>query len=302
MKIGLIDVDNSNKFPNLALMKISGYYKKLGYDVEWYNPMFNNGYDVVYVSKVFEKSLDYQYFINAKNIKKGGVAYSLTENLPNEIENSYPDYELYNFVGKNKAYGFLTRGCPRQCSFCNVSESQGKKSVKVADLSQFWNGQKEIILLDPNILACKDWKELFQQLIDSKAKVDFTQGLDIRLMTDEKVEMLNKIKIKKIHFALDNAEDIETIEKLKYFRDKLKFKKRQLGVYILINFNTTLKQDIDRIKIIDKLDYDPYIMVYNKHLIKRGDIINKIQRTINNKFIYYSLDIQNYNFIEVKNE
>lgn len=71
--------------------------------------------------------------------------------------------------------------------FCIVAEKEGKKSRKVADLSSFWNGQKNIVLLDPNLFACKEWEELSQQLIDSKAWIDFSQGCDIRIMTPEKI-------------------------------------------------------------------------------------------------------------------
>lgn len=141
MKIGLIDLDNSGKFPNLALMKISSYYKSLGHQVEWYQPLFNNGYDKVYVSKVFSWSKDYPYPINSKEVIYGGVAYGYDNKLPNEIEHCYPDYSIYSYI-KNTAYGFLTRGCPRGCKFCNVQAHQGSTSKKVANLLEFWNGEK----------------------------------------------------------------------------------------------------------------------------------------------------------------
>ena len=212
MKIGLIDLDDTKKFPNLALMKVSAYYKSKGNEVEWYKPL-NTGYDLVSVSKVFTWSKDYPYAINSKKIIYGGVAYGLENKLEDEIEHHYPDYSIYPYI-KNTAYGFLTRGCPRQCAFCNVSKQQGTISHKVANLSEFWQGQKEIKLLDPNILAAKDWKELFKQLIESSAQIDFTQGLDIRLMDQEKADYINKMKIKKIHFAWDQF-DLSIYEKLK---------------------------------------------------------------------------------------
>lgn len=291
MKIGLIDLDNTRKFPNLALMKISGYYKALGHQVEWYQPLFNNGYDIVYVSKVFSWSNDYPYSINAKKIVYGGVAYGYDNKLPDEIEHHYPDYSIYSYI-KNKAYGFLTRGCPRQCKFCNVSLQQGNISKKVANLSEFWRGQKNIVLLDPNILACKDWKNLFQQLIDSKANIEFSQGLDIRLMTKEKVEMLNKIKVKMLHFAWDQY-DMKVYDKLKEFRGVFKFQTRQLGVYMLVGFNTNLEEDLDRIYKLRELGYTPYIMRFkdynskNKKL-EKGNIYNKLARWCNNKTAWNS--------------
>ncbi|MGL5350968.1 MAG: hypothetical protein ACRDA0_10470 [Cetobacterium sp.] len=284
MKIGLIDLDNTGTFPNLALMKISAYHKNKGDFVEWYQPLFGGEYDKVYVSKVFTWSKEYPYHINSKEVVCGGCGYDLENKLPEEIEHTFPDYNLYDYV-KNTAYGFLTRGCPRGCNFCNVGEHQGKIARKVADLKEFWNGQKIIKLMDPNILACKDWKELFQQLIDSKAEIDFTQGLDIRLLTEEKIEYLNKLKIKFIHFAWDQMNK-KTLECLEKFRPLLKFDERRLKVYVLVNFDTTIEEDLERIYKLRKLGYDPYIMRFNKHLMKTGNIYNKLARWVNNKMLW----------------
>lgn len=269
-------------------MKISAYYKSKGNEVGWYEPL-NTGYDIVYVSKVFTWSKEYPYSINSKRIIKGGIAYGTDNKLPDEIEHTYPDYSLYSFT-KNKAYGFLTRGCPRACEFCNVSQQQGRISKKVADLSEFWKNQKEIILLDPNILACKDWKNLFQQLIDSKAYIEFSQGLDIRLMTREKAEYLNKIKLKMLHFAWDNYE-METYKKLKEFRKYFNFQNRQLGVYVLVNFNTILEEDLERIYKLRDVGYTPYIMRYKDYNCKnvkleKGNIYNKLARWVNRKHFF----------------
>ena len=137
--IGLIDVDGHN-FPNLPLMKISAYHKQMGDDVEWWLPL--NHYDKVYVSKVFTFTPDIETCINADEVVYGGTGYGLKNNLPDEIEHMYPDYSLYPELTKDTAYGFLTRGCPRACPFCIVAEKEGRKSVKVADLNEFWDGQK----------------------------------------------------------------------------------------------------------------------------------------------------------------
>ena len=236
MRIGLIDVDGHN-YPNLVLMKLSAYHKKIGNSVEWYDPitaLCDGYYDIVYMSKVFTFTEDYTDVIYAKEIIKGGTGYFYPdggEKLPYEIEHIYPDYDLYGI--KNTAYGFLSRGCPRGCDFCVVKHKEGQKTVKVADLSEWWHGQKNIELLDPNILACIDHEDLLKQLIDSKANVNINQGTDIRIMTERKAELLKQIKMKTVHFAWDRYEDKEIIlPKLKLFKDVTGWDRRKMIVYV----------------------------------------------------------------------
>jgi len=282
MIIGLIDVDGHN-FPNLALMKISSYHKANGDTVEWWNSFKH--YDIVYKAKVFteEYTEDEQTVIDADQIFSGGTGYDLKNILPRDIEYLYPDYSLYNIT--DTAYGFLTRGCPRGCKFCIVGDKEGLKSIHVAELSELWQGQKEIKLLDPNITACNDCNDLLVDLIKSKAWVDFTQGVDIRFVTDEKVNLFNQIKTKMLHFAWDNYE-FSTYEKLKQFRPLFKIDGRRLRVYVLTNFNTNHDQDIERVMKLRELDYDPYVMIFNK--LSSPSETRKLQRWVNNKFIWRS--------------
>lgn len=287
MKIGLFDVDGHN-FPNLALMKLSAWHKAQGDSVEWCLPMAR--YDRVYMAKVFDFTPDIMECIQADEVIKGGTGYDLKNKLPGEVESMCPDYSLYNT--NNTAYGFLTRGCPRGCEFCIVGKKEGLKSVQVAELSNFWNGQKEIKLLDPNITACKDCNDLFKDLIKCKAWIDFTQGIDIRCMTDKRADMLNQMKIKMLHFAWDNYE-FATYERLKRFRPLLKYDGRKLRVYVLTNFNTAIEQDLERIYKLRELDYDPYVMIFDKW--KAPKSIRDLQRWVNNKIIWRTCDrFENY--------
>lgn len=294
MRIGLIDVDGHN-FPNLALMRISAYHKAKGDTVEWWWSDFVH-YDIVYKSKIFSDAYTKDEYdpLNADKVVKGGTGYCISlvdgkevfnkeksTNLPPEIEKCFPDYSIYPQY--DFAVAMTSRGCPNGCAFCHVGAKEGRCSVKVADVSDFWNGQSEIKVLDPNITACADKKGLFKQYIDTKAKIDFTQGLDIRLLTDEDVADINRMRIGTIHFAWDNAKQ-DLKPRFEWFAKNFR-RKSDLGtVYCLTNFNSTLDEDLYRIYTLRDLGYDPYVMIYNKPSAPRD--IRRLQRWCNSKFIF----------------
>lgn len=273
-------------------MKLSAYHKARGDTVEWHDG--RKQYDLVYMSRVFTDSYskDYSDTIHADCIIKGGTGYGLENCLPEEVEHTYPGYALYpKFVGT--AYGFLSRGCPRGCGFCIVGEKEGRRTEAVADLAEFWNGERDIKLLDANLLACPDWERLLQQLVQSGAMVDFTQGLDVRLITPEKVEMLNKVKIKMLHFAWDNPED-DLTGYFKRFSELTTVKDyRKRRVYVLTNYNSSHEQDLYRIYTLRDMGFDPYVMVYEKPTAP--PLTRKLQRWVNNKWLFRAvLDFNDY--------
>ena len=282
MNVGLVDIDSHN-WPNLCLMKLSAYHKKQGDTVAWWTQ--EGHYDVVYKSRVFTDlySKDSIEVTNADAVICGGTGYGPGPNLPDKVEHIYPDYSLYPQFS-DTAYGFLTRGCPRACAFCIVSDKEGRKSRKVADLSEFWDGQREIKLLDANLLACSDHEKLLAQLADSRAYVDFSQGLDIRLITPENVDLLNRIRIKRIHFAWDDP----SVDLTGYFQRFSEWSKirdhRRKGVYVLTNFGSTHEQDLYRVLSLRSMGFDPYIMVYNRP--SAPPITRQLQRWVNNKRIF----------------
>ena len=204
--------------------------------------------------------------------------------LNDEIEHIYPDYSIYYEKipeVKETAYGFLTRGCPRGCDFCIVKDKEGRTSRKVADLTEFWRGQKRIVLLDPNMFAAKEWRELSEQLIESNAWVDFSQGCDIRIMTQEKIDYIKQMKIKNIHFAWDRYEDKKIIlPKFKQFKESTGWRKEKMTVYVLCNFNTTFEQDLERVYTLRNMGYTPYVMIFNKELLPRKHKLKKLQRWV----------------------
>ena len=253
MKIGLIDVDSHN-WPNLCLMKLSAYHKARGDLVEWWNP--GNHYDLVYKSRVFTDtySKDTIAVTNADAVISGGTGYGIRENLPDAVEHTRPDASLYPQFS-DTAYGFLSRGCPRNCGFCIVSGKEGRKSRKVADLSEFWDGQREIKLLDANL--------------------------------PDNVALLNRVRTKAVHFAWDNPNE-DLTGHFKRFLELTAIKSdRKRRVYVLTNYGSTHEQDLYRVETLRGMGYDPYVMVYDRPTAPK--ITRQLQRWVNNKRIFYTV-------------
>ena len=295
MKVGLIDVDSHN-FPNLALMKISAYHKAQGDEVEWWWSDFIH-YDIVYMSKVFSNAYtkDVAEPMNADVVIKGGTGYciyldsngkevfdkSKNINLPDEIEALFPDYSIYPQC--DFAVAMTSRGCPRGCSFCHVASKEGRCSVKVADVSDFWCGQKKIEVLDPNITACREKRDLFRQYRETNAQIVFNQGLDIRLLNDDDIADINGMRIKDLHFAWDNPKD-DLEAKFHNFANAFRRKSNIGMVYCLTNYNSSMEENLYRIYTLRDMGYDPYVMVYDKPNAPKE--IRKLQRWCNNKFVF----------------
>lgn len=289
MKIALVDVDSHN-FPNLVLMKLSAWHKNLGDEVILMsaeralceeNLIFK--YDKIYGACVFSGQEEILSELESRGVHLGGTGTRYREILPYEVEHIMPDYSLYGIT--DTAYGFLTRGCPRNCPFCVVAQKEGLKSYKVADVSEWWDGQENIKLIDPNLLACSEHLELLKQLAETGAYIDITQGLDARLLTAKNIELINELKIKILHFAWDNPQDNFTKSALENFKKLSKVKdSRKLIVYVLVNYWSSRKEDLYRIYWLRENGFEPYVMVYDKNNAPKK--IKKMQRWVNNRRIF----------------
>jgi ParB/RepB/Spo0J family partition protein len=295
-------------FPNLPLMKLSTYHKAQGDTVE--HIAAGGHYDKVYLSKTFflpqlRNIPQEQPPFFADMVVKGGTGYAIRTDggkemyeqeddtpLPPEIENLCPDYSLYP-DRENAAYGFLTRGCPNNCKFCIVTQKEGTCSRQVANTGQFWRGQSKIRLLDPNLLACRDRESILKELIATKARIDFTQGLDARLMTEDIAQLINRMKLDMVHFAFDNVKhESSVIRGLETFKKHYKGGDRNLRVYVLTNFDSTLTEDWHRVCAVRKCSYYPYVMIYQKGT--HPQFLTDLARWANNPRLYRTTDFGGY--------
>ena len=289
-KIGIIDadlLDNGTRHPNLALMKISGYYKAQGKEVELLMSYDNlDDYEQVYISKVFTFTNVPNLINNAKNVKVGGTGFfgSKAEDLPYEIEHHMPDYDLYiKYVdeqvekGKNKRYfkdyldysiGFSTRGCFRKCTFC--VNKKYNKVFRHSSISEFYDPRRKYIYLwDDNFLGFSGWAEILDEVVKTGRYFQFRQGLDIRLLTEEKAIKLSQVKYHgDFIFAFDNVADKELISrKLELWRNHCK---KTTKLYLFCAYESQDENDIERIfirlEVLMKFGCLPYLMRYEDYL------------------------------------
>lgn len=289
MKIGIIDadlMDGGTRHPNLALMKISGYYKAQGHSVILLDSYLGlDAYDKIYISKVFTFTDVPKGITSLPNVDFGGTGFYEDggKNLPDEIEHHMPDYDLYkdyviaeiakgrkkNAVSDylNYSIGFTTRGCFRKCSFC--VNKKYDKAVIHSPVSEFYDPSRPYIhLLDDNFLAFSGWESILDDLEATGKPFQFKQGLDIRLMTDKKAKRLSNTKYHgDFIFAFDNLEDRDLIEqKLQLWR---RYSNKSTKLYVLCAYKSQDEYDIadtlERIRILMKYSCLPYIMRYESY-------------------------------------
>ena len=284
ISIALLAADS--KIPNLALMKLSAYHKARGDSVEQYIPLFQNEYDRLYISKVFKFSPEPGYLPDCE-IVRGGTGYDLKTVLPAEAENIFPDYDIYRC---EYAMGFTSRGCIRKCKFCVVPEKEGKIRA-VADIYDFWNGQGELRLLDNNLTAEPEhFERILKQLIKERVRVDFSQGLDIRLLTDEMAALLAKVRLwKQIHFAWDSMKDEQAVRRgIEILRRNMPLSR--VMFYVLIGYDTKPEEDLYRVGALRSLKVDPFVMPFNK----ADPHQKKFARWVNHKAIFKAVEWKDY--------
>lgn len=264
----LYDIDS--KIPNLALMKISTYYKKRGYQVILSNRILFSKADKYFASSVFYSEISQQKIGSLRSlfgnaIDVGGSGISLEKRLPPQMARCFPDYQLYNH--REYALGFLTRGCNRSCSFCLVSKKEGRLR-QVGVFEDFVpKGQKNILLLDDNLLAFEDAESLLSQIIEREYAVNFSQSLDIAYLNERIFALLKRVNSRNSKFnkwmIYFSCNDVDTIP---LFMDREAFLqgfgKDAVTCIAMYGFNTTLSEDYQRMLMIRKLGLVPFFQEY----------------------------------------
>ena len=251
-------------------------------------------YDKVYLSKVFTDTIIPDDLLQIQNITYGGSGF-FNEDAPflqYEIEHMKPDYHLYDTWVYNKlstggkrsdykyfldySIGFLTRGCFRRCGFC-INKNNNKCDIH-SNIAEFYDPSRpKLCFLDDNFFAYDGWKNLIEKIKLVGKPFRFMQGLDIRLLDDEKIHSMYAWRYDgNFIFSFDDINDAEIIEsQIKKMYELYPKWNKHLMFYVLCGFDVNdeyndefWKRDIEsvfkRIKILSKYSCQPYIMRFNR--------------------------------------
>ncbi len=290
MKVLLIP-DKKSKYAIPPLMKLSTYHKSRGDEVGWHIP----DPDRIYVSLIFTESSHQadglQFYYPDAEIIVGGSGYDHSSTLPPNIEHLKPDYSLYPDI--DYSIGWTTRGCIRDCEFCIVREKEGRLKIHQHPLEFHDKRFNKIRLLDNNILGLRDWFfDVTDWILKEDLKVDFNQGLDVRLLDEGIAERLSELdRWHTLNFAWDFMEAEEDVMKgidlLKKYNIDLK---RDVGFYVLTNYNTTHREDLYRCRKLKERGTNAFVMQY-----EGGDLFTrKLGRWANRRELYWSIDFEDY--------
>lgn len=292
MKVALMNIEP--KIVNTALMQISQYHKEKGDLIEWYSGLFHDSYDKIYCSSIFTFTEKPSWLYTDERVLFGGTGFDNKISLPKEIEKANYDWSLYPKCDYSIIW--FSRGCIRDCGFCCVRKKEGFiHPVNPRNLNP--NG-KHIKVMDNNFFANPKWREAINQIREWNQKVDFNQGLDIRLMDQEKLASLLSLKI---HPSYRFSWDLPKQDLRKKFEWLVQFiKPSRISVYVLVGYNSTFQEDLMRVQFLHELGVDPFVMKFNH----RQDIqfLNHLARWSNRPVIRNSCSFEEYHSrkIEVK--
>jgi hypothetical protein len=264
VRVAIAQVDG--KWPNLALAKIAAYHRARGDSVEWFSPLAHldrRGCESVYASKVFKDTVDDPYL--PLDTVCGGSGYSLDGRLLPEIERMKPDWSLWPTWPHDM--GFSTRGCVRKCPFCIVPEKEGPIRV-VAEFGDLTTYRKTMKLLDGNVTAApiEHFRHFCDAATASRVEIEFNQGLDARLLTDEHAAIIARSKFARyIHLAFDHVGDEAAVRHAIATMQSAGVPASRLMFFVLVGFDTTKEEDMYRIELLRSLGCYPFVMPFDRH-------------------------------------
>jgi hypothetical protein len=293
MNIGVHQCDGS--YPNLAIMKIAGFHEKRGDTIDWYNGLlYADTYDKIYMSKIFSFTPMPEVPSNAVI---GGTGIDFFNRMPQEIEDAEPSYSLYPDC--NYHIGFSMKGCRFNCKFCCVPKKEGRPYDynSIDEILTNPKGKDRLMLLDNDFFGGENWKRNLERIIELNLRVCFLQGLNIRIITDEQAQLLSKCKYrnsrfkdKYLTFAWDRYNDGKIVMAGIDRCVKAGIPTTAMQFFVLIGFDTTPEQDLERIETLRKLGCLPFVMPYDKN----NDYQKRFARWVNSRWIFKTVEWKDY--------
>jgi hypothetical protein len=259
----------------------------------------NQSWDIIYITTLFtyqwKGTIETIKFYqrgkqkNKNNIKIGGILASLLMDdveketgikphfgLWQEVDRLKPYYKLVDkfseYYTNNSSIGYMTKGCVNRCPFCAVPELEPKFIDFIPLGNQIDKSKKDLILLDNNVLASKEFRKIIKSIKkngfykgakykNTPRYVDFNQGLDARLLTEEKMKLLSEIALKPMRIAFDDIK----FEKIYIEKIRLAYKYgiKHLSNYILFNYNDTPEDFYKRLRINIELNEELGLSIFS---------------------------------------
>ncbi|WP_345255247.1 hypothetical protein [Flaviaesturariibacter amylovorans] len=264
----MVQVDGA--YPNLALMQVATFHEAQGHLVEWYQgPLWDDQYDRIYASKIFSFS-EMPQLPTGKTLV-GGTGIDFKNRLPAEIEECVPSYSLYPACDYH--IGFSMKGCRFVCKFCCVPQKEGRPKLNSTIDGLLLNpkGGDRLMLLDNDFFGGPEWKANLLRIRELNLKVCFIQGLNIRIITEEQAELLATVRYynsrfnqRYLTFAWDKYKDGRIVKEGIQRCNAAGIPCTRMQFFVLIGFDTTPEEDLERVMTLADMGCMPYVMPYNK--------------------------------------
>ena len=278
MKVRLTQLDG--KLPNLALMKLAHWRRSQGDEVFLARTptptLFEPAYDKVYASATFSWT---QPVISRLRLAYpqaivGGTGSDSTIEVEAVIGGEYEHYDYSIYPSYEYSIGFTQRGCRLKCGFCVVPRKEGKPR-SVNTIHDIWREgtPRALLLLDNDFFGQDVWCDRIEEIKDGKFKVSWSQGINVRMITDETAAAIASVDYrddsfqqKRLYTAWDNLGDEQRfftgLERL----NAAGIPSRHVMAYMLVGYKPgeTMEDVLYRFHRLRDAGCRPYPMVFEK--------------------------------------